>query len=234
MVSTRLTNLVGLPGVTVLPADQWMPRGRPVPTAAGDWDTRPAKEARIDQHAGFVSPDLQHRLRDWWLASNGGANTPNWDLASTCHIDGRKGLLLVEAKAHTTELSSDGKPPPAPNSAESKANHQRISEAIQQANAGLTDATGGSWNLSRDDHYQLSNRFAWAWKLAMLGVPTVLVYLGFLKAEEMTAPFCSKADWERQMRNHASGIVDPACWERPLSVTGTPLRSLLRGITLNP
>jgi hypothetical protein len=41
------------------------------------------------------------------------------------------------------------------------------------------------WTLSRDSHYQLTNRFAWAWKLASMGVPVVLGYLGFQGAAEM-------------------------------------------------
>ena len=199
------------------------PNGKPILTTAGQWDPTPAAEARLDRDDGFVSSELQRQLRDWWLARNGRANTPNWDLASTCHIDGTKGLLLVEAKAHAAELSPDGKPPPEPNSANSKANHRRIGEAIQQTNAGLRRATGGSWNLSRDHHYQLSNRFAWSWKLVMLGIPTVLVYLGFLKAEEMAEWFRTKADWERQLRGHASDVVDTSAWEKQHVVNGTPL-----------
>ena len=42
------------------------------------------------------------------------------------------------------------------------------------ARNGLSAATGLQWGLSRDDHYQLSNRFAWCWKLATLGIPVVL------------------------------------------------------------
>ena len=230
MVSARLTELVGLPDVTVSPTVHWMPYGKPILTTAGQWDTAPADEARLDCDDGFISSELQRQLRDWWLARNGRANTPNWDLASTCHIDGKKGLLLVEAKAHAAELSPDGKPPPEPNSANSKANHRRIGEAIQQANAGLRRATGGSWNLSRDHHYQLSNRFAWTWKLAMLGVPTVLVYLGFLKAEEMSGWFRTKGDWERQLRDHASDVVDTSGWEKQHVVNGTPLVPLIRAV----
>ena len=224
--------------MTVLPTDCWMPRGKPILTTTGHWDKTPIDEARLDCHADFVFPELQHQLQDWWLASKRGANTPNWDLASTCHIDGTKGLLLVEAKAHAAELSTDGKPPPEPSSANSQANHRRIGEAIRQANTGLGLVTGGTWSLSRDHHYQLSNRFAWAWKLTMLGVPTVLVYLGFLKTKEMSARFCTRADWERQMEHHASGVVDASGWEKRLTVNGTPLRPLVRAIhvpfTLNP
>jgi len=41
------------------------------------------------------------------------------------------------------------------------------------------------WQLSRDSLYQLANRFAWAWKIASLGVPVALVYLGFIAADQM-------------------------------------------------
>ena len=33
------------------------------------------------------------------------AKTPSWDIASTCTVSGMKGLLLVEAKEHSDELS---------------------------------------------------------------------------------------------------------------------------------
>ncbi len=66
----------------------------------------------------------------------------------------------------------------------SKRNHAQIGRAISEASLGLKDTMDG-WNLSRDSHYQLANRFAWAWKLASMGVPVVLVYLGFLGAAEM-------------------------------------------------
>ena len=136
----------------------------------------------------------------------------------------------MEAKAHAAELSTQGKPLRKHSSANSRANHQRIGEAIRQANAGLRGATGESWNLSRDHHYQLANRFAWTWKLTMRGVPTVLVYLGFLKAEEMRGWFSTKADWERQLRDHASSVVDASCWEKRLTVNGTAFRPLIRAL----
>lgn len=240
MVAGRLTELVGLSEMTVAPTDRWMPYGKPILTTAGQWNKAPADEARLDRHDGFVSPEAQQQLRDWWLASNGRPSTPNWDLVSTCHIDGKKGLLLVEAKAHAAELSTDGKRPPKPRSANSKANHQRIGEAIQQANAGLRYVTGGSWNLSRDHHYQVCNRFAWSWKLATLGMPTVLVYLGFLNADDMTPPdarFRSQDDWARILKYHVRGVVDDSCWENRLDVDGTlcggtPFWPLIRAIDL--
>jgi hypothetical protein len=64
-------------------------------------------------------------------------------------------------------------------------NHDKIGSAIRQANTNLNLISPG-WNLSGDLHYQLSNRFAWSWKLASLGIPVVLVYLGFLNANDMS------------------------------------------------
>ncbi len=50
-------------------------------------------------------------------------------------------------------------------------------------------SAGESWarryHMPETDRYQLCNRVAWAWKLADLGVPGVLVFLGFLNATEM-------------------------------------------------
>lgn len=103
-------------------------------------------------------PGLQQQLRDWWLAVPKRANTPNWDLASTCRIEGRQGLLLVEAKAHTKELSYDGKR--TPDTENGRRNRKRIGSAIEEANADLEHVTGESWGISRDACYQLSNRFA--------------------------------------------------------------------------
>jgi hypothetical protein len=49
----------------------------------------------------------------------------------------------------------------------------------------MTKQTGLTWALSRDWCYQMSIRFAWAWKLAGLGKPVILIYLGFLAYDEM-------------------------------------------------
>ncbi|MCY4601449.1 MAG: hypothetical protein OXF27_16195 [Acidobacteria bacterium] len=244
-VAARLTDLVNLPDVAVAPDDFWMPRGKPVKTSKG-WDKGPAKEARIDleRDAGvsvpgrggnsvFVAPELRRQLRDWWLEFKQGANTPNWDLASTCKIEGRDGLLLVEAKAHSNEFSNAGKP--KPRSENGWSNHARIGLAIEQANAGLECVTARPWGLSRDSHYQLANRFAWTWKLARLGVPVVLIYLGFLNADDMqqdSAPFPTEGDWSRALKDHARGVVDASFWGKRLGVDGTPFRPLIRAIDL--
>ena len=156
------------------------------------------------------------------------ANTPNWDIASTCRINGKRGVLLVEAKAHDRELSASGKPyPTTPNGHK---NHQQIGVAIQQATADL-NRLYPCWSLSRDSHYQLCNRFAWTWKLTSLGVPVVLIYLGFLHAEDMAdrgSPIENHEAWSRIVKEHSQGLVPETVWDTWLSVNQTPMAILLR------
>ena len=229
-VAGRLTDLVRLPDVAVSANDFWMPCGKPVCTRK-EWNKKPAVEARLDRDVGFLPSSARQALSHWWLKVPRGANTPNWDLVSTCTIEGSDGLVLVEAKAHANELSVAGKS--TPRSENGWKNHQRIGSAIEQAKAGFRRDAGGSWALARDSHYQLSNRFAWSWKLTSLGVPVVLVYLGFLNAEEMATdgmPFRSEGDWKRAIKDHARGVVDDTCWGRRLLLNGKPFRALIRVI----
>lgn len=197
-VAWRLTEMVGGSDVVVSAHDRWHPQG-----------TACVSEVQLDK----APPDgrmpllptlVRRKLRDWWLAEGGSrTRTPNWDIASTCRISGRDGLLLVEAKAHSGEL--------VPNDscgAKSVKNRNQIERAITEANAGLRDVTGHSWQLSTADHYQLSNRFAWSWKLAKLKIPVALVYLGFLDAVEMNdkgTPFRSDEDWTDALHEYCSG-----------------------------
>ena len=138
------------------------------------------------------------------------------------------GLAPVEAKPHSNELKPDAHSIGNPN------NETTIRAAIQQANDHLNGLMPG-WKLTADAHYQLANRFAWSWKVASLGVPVILVYLGFLNVTHMAdkgPPFPSAEDWEQAVRNHARGIVPGAAWGDPLDIGGTPLIPLIRSIEL--
>ena len=223
-VADRLTRLVSFPGVVVSPDDRWMPYGKPMRKEDKSWDKTTAAEARLDRANCLLPSEIQNKLRKWWLAARG--NTPNWDIASTCTIEGERGLLLVEAKAHGSELGESDTC-----GSKNPANRERIRLAIAEAAAGLKSATGNPWSISRDDHYQLSNRFAWSWKLASLGIPVVLVYLGFLNAQDMKRSlFQSEADWDRVLNEYCEGIVDESCWGRILDIAGVALIPLIRGV----
>ncbi len=92
-VASRLTTLAE-PWGRVSAKDHWMPEG---------FDQ--IEEAQLHQALGLLPPQDCKALGDWWLAvQSGRPRTPNWDIASTCTVDGARGLLLVEAKAHTQEL----------------------------------------------------------------------------------------------------------------------------------
>ena len=70
----------------------------------------------------------------------------------------------------------------------------------------------------------------------MLGVPVVLLYLGFLNADEMApdgAPFSTEDDWACALKDHARGIVDDSCWGNRLDVSGTPFWPLIRAHTID-
>jgi hypothetical protein len=155
-------------------------------------------------------------------------------LASTCSIQGAKGLLLIEAKAHESELRKEEAGKSKPDDSEgSRRNHERIGEAIEEAREGLECASKVSWGISRDSHYQMSNRFAWSWRLAELGYPVVLVYLGFLNALEMadrSAPFRDHRHWEDLVIRHSENLFPPAIWGHSIEFNGRSLVSLIRSV----
>ena len=217
-VARALTNLVQPYGVVDATHDRWMPRGFLEPD-----------EAKLGETSGFLSEGQRKVVTTWWLKVTRNANTPNWDIVSTCTMEGQPGLILVEAKAYDKELKQNDKC-----NASNADNLEQIGKAIREANAGLNTILPG-WGLSQDSHYQLCNRFAWSWKIVTLGVPVFLVYLGFLNAEEMTdkgQPFQSARDWADPIRRHAHGIVPDRVWNTKLEINGTPMCPLIRAVDL--
>lgn len=224
-VARRLAHIVA-PGVQIDRNDQWMPQG-----------FEKIEEAKLPSAGRLLDENVRHGLLSWWLAvPSVTARTPNWDIASTCTIHGKKGLLLVEAKAHDAELAGEekGKVLEDDASDDSVRNHERIGAAIAEANVALNSALRG-WNLSRDSRYQMTNRFAWAWKVTDFGVPVILVYLGFLNANEMRdrgQPFSTAEDWQRLVMAHSQPLLPPEIWNKPLVVGNQMLIPLIRAVEL--
>lgn len=233
-VATRLTKIVGLDYVSISANDFWMPRGLPIETPAGSWDLSPTKEPKLGEVRGILPSTDRSAVTAWWLEVINRANTPNWDIASTCSIRGVKGLLLIEAKAHEQELRKEEAGKSGPEASEgSRRNHKRIGEAIEEARKGLEYATRECWGISRDSHYQMSNRFAWSWKLAELGYPVALVYLGFLNSLEMAdrgAPLRNQRHWEDLVREHSAKLCPPPTWSHSIEVNGRSIVSLIRSV----
>jgi len=215
-VAGRLTKLIAPWGV-VAATDSWMPEG-----------FNDVKEAQLHKAQRLLDENpYGQALLSWWLAVAGpAAVTPNWDIASTCTIEGKPGLLLVEAKAHHEELKPDDCC-----GARNKENFERIGEAIRSANDDLNKVQDG-WNLSHKSHYQLCNRFAWSQKLATLGIPVVLVYLGFLKADEMQSPFPDSQSWDQAVLNYSREFVPESVWGNKLMLDDAPIYPLIRSMNI--
>lgn len=183
-------------------------------------------EARLDrQTAKFeVLDPVREALRGWWLKHHRGANTPNWDLVVECNVEGRPGLILVEAKANHPELKGEGKPLSDDASDNSRDNDRQIRVAIKEACAGL-NAAGYAGSISADVNYQLANRLAFMWKLASLGIPTVLLYLGFTGDEGLRdagEPFKNHEDWSAELDRHTQKCFPSSQWNSRLNLGGTP------------
>ena len=209
-VANRLNKLAE-PWGFVSSDDHWMPQG---------YDE--IEEAQLHRAPKLLPLRNCKTLGEWWLeVQSNDSQTPNWDIASTCTVDGRKGMLLVEAKAHTQELKV--RDPVAGH----LRNRTRIAKCIEETNAELADQTGLNWKLSHDHRYQMANRFAWSRKLADLGYPVILVYLGFLKAEEMRkgrnqTPFDSHDEWKSLVEAHSEPLFPAGVWDHQWIIHGQP------------
>jgi len=176
--------------------DNWMPKR-----------VHMDKEAELNDFLKHnFSSELQEKITVWWLHVD--TTTPNWDLISTCQIDGKRGILLVEAKAHAGELDNEshGKNPRNLTSEDSVRNHIKIGAAINGAKNEINKMIAGV-NISRNLCYQLSNRVAHAWWLADQGIPVVLMYLGFLNVKDMddgkNKIFKDNRAWKDCFTNHS-------------------------------
>jgi hypothetical protein len=199
-----------------------MPRGADSP-----------KEARLEEFGPHWIPDLAAwtEIQSWWLRYRRRANTPNWDIAVGCQIDQRPGLILVEAKANWPELGIDGKKLPRNASQRSRENHEHIGRAIDQA-CSAWQSIDKRVKFTRDSHYQLANRLAFTWKLATLGFPIVLLYLGFTGDEGLRAevgpPFSSDEDWRKAFAEYIQNIFPADLLDKRVEFTQVPVWVIAR------
>jgi len=155
-------------------------------------------EITLEQFVPLIWPAISRQdLLSWWLVHFGGRRgnpkLPVLDLISTCTVECQKGLVLIEGKAHDKELKKKGSC-----GSNNEENRERISQAISEAMQAL------EVNIPWTKRYQLANRIAFSWKIASLGVPVILVYLGFLGDEDAAkykrgTPFKNDEDWQEAM-----------------------------------
>lgn len=135
-----LNELLQPTGIEVALNDRWRPLGRHNPG-----------ELRLTRADDPLVPgDLARKLRAWWLAvDHPGKNDPNWDFATSATFPaGRRGLVLIEAKAHVAELANEAKGKPKGKSEGSAANHDSIGRAIAD-DAGRREHGPCSWPRGR-------------------------------------------------------------------------------------
>jgi len=224
-VSVRLTRLIE-PWGQVDTIDRWMPQG---------FINR--EEAQLGKADVLLDSITGKALIDWWLAVPKGARVPNWDIANTCTVEGKPGLLLIEAKAHDEELNREksGKRLEQQETVNARRNRTQIVSCIRQANIALAAETGMHWSLSIEHNYQMSNRFAWAWKLTELGMPVILVYLGFLNATEMSdrgVLFSSYEPWAQLVMSHSGPLFPDQVWNQRWTLHGQAFIPLIKSIEL--
>lgn len=146
---------------------------------------------------------------DWWFPYKTNRNRrPTWDLICHIEVGGKAGLLIVEAKAHVGELKEqDKKKRPSIDKPRRMANDNSIRLRLCEASLGLTNLGIGSFRLSADHHYQLSNRLAYLHMLAGNGVPTVLMYLGVLDSPDWPDdPLKDSEHWKSVLKEHFQTI----------------------------
>ena len=135
----------------------------------------------------------QHLHRGWW-----------------------RGAAPRGGNAHIQELKLEDSVTRGPNLG-------RIAECIEEANPALAHQTGFCWALSHEHRYQMAKRFCWAWKVTQLGCPVILVYLGFLRAEEIPngrEPFDSHDKWECLVKEHGGPLSPREVWDRQWVIHG--------------
>ncbi len=193
----EINNLLEPRKAVITMYDNWMPK----------CETHP-NEAELKDFLKYnFNPQLSKGIANWWLEFDG--TTPNWDLLSTCTINGVRGLLLVEAKAHCSELHEAGKSLAKDASDNSVRNDKKIGQAIEMARIEIERKHPGI-QISKDKCYQLSNRVAHAWWLSNHGIPVVLMYLGFLNRKDMddgiNEIFKDENEWENCFHKHTTKV----------------------------
>jgi hypothetical protein len=196
--------------------------------------TEPGESRLFDAGSLFLGGARKDKMRRWWLAYDG--NIPNWDLIIQAVSSDGPALVLVEAKAHIGEFDRKSKPlgrrddPEA--QARTDANHLQIQQAIAEASSALSKVHPDI-SIACDRHYQLSNRIAMAWKLASLGIPNALVFLGFIGDREISVEgeyFADGEHWHVAFADYLAGIFPRRLLETDIDAGAASFRLLSKSL----
>lgn len=186
------------------------------------------------RHGTWPEAEISLNQGAWW-APNGGRR-PQMDLICRIKIGNRDGLLFVEAKAHEGELDWGGKQLADDATEGSIANHENIQRQVTLANTALNELCGPGFNLSINSHYQFVNRLTYLWKLASVGIPVVLLYLGFTKDRYFNNDFLrDDRHWQRLMGGYMQGIAPQGFPEKKIILpNGASIQMLVRSCDIQP
>ena len=122
--------------------------------------------------------EVTKKLRQFWPK-----NGPQWDgLATVRNVEGKTGLLLIEAKAHIDETKSD-----------LRATSQESINLIEKSMADAQEYYGIKKAVWTKKFYQLGNRFAFLYFInEMLNIPAWLVLINFTGGDYKTT---NKEQW---------------------------------------
>ena len=117
----------------------------------------------------FLDRDAPAR-QEWERVWPRRGNSPNWDAVARISVDGTSEWLLVEAKAHTGELTSSCR-------AKEDGGRAKIRAALDATKAALGVPAEADW---LDGYYQYANRLTVLRLLQEHGVPARLLFIYFL------------------------------------------------------
>lgn len=141
-----------------------------------------SKETSLEQFiklCGYPEEDITRfseynkiKSKKWWTLHRG--KRPTWDYICEANISGKKGLILVEAKAHVDETFKTKKILKKDANKKQQENHENIENCISQELSNLNGEYSG--------YYQIANRIVYASHAAeVLNIPVILVFLGFIR-----------------------------------------------------
>lgn len=177
-----------IPGVKVI-------RGSGVPSK-GSQSEKSLEKFLTD--AGLITKE--HEFYNWWVQYPG--KKPTWDYICRAEIDGKSGLILLEAKAHKGETTKTGKARPVRGKVkdveQANVNYDQIERNIIDEFRRL----GKSYHTEGNGYYQIANRIAYASKIhSILGVPVLLVFFGFIGDCHFPDKWENEEIWKADMKS---------------------------------
>lgn len=226
----QINDIINDKSIVITSDDWWYPKSKDKP-----------KEVSIltflKSHSNLfnINPSYINEFKTWWVVYKG--KFPTWDYIASATINGKKGIVLIEAKSHVDEFDTNGKKIKETASEASHVNHKQITEAIEKARDSINKLNRTEIKISIDNCYQLSNRIAQSWWLASHGIPVTLVYLGFIGDTSMANNykiFMNESEWKVAVENYFSIVDCKELIEIDIRTKSAPFKIITRVASTHP